>query len=147
MTRLYTLKEASAQLRKSPEWLWNWLQSHPDCYILAGRDVLFSEDDLLRIVAYWAQGRSRGRPALATDPLAPAKRAEALYALIRKKKPRRSGRYMRPEAAEALAEKKKAAARRKRIPKISVSTPKGDRRVPDPRRGPNAPRIRIHPRG
>jgi hypothetical protein len=159
--RLYTLKEAVPILRKSEEWLRDWLREHPDCCLKAGRDILVSEADLERIVAYWQDESLRRagwkvpkRTAQTTDELTLEQKLARLRELgvgsKRKRSPRRSNPIGAAEALEDIlqveAEKKKATAKRKRIPKISVSTPAGDRREPDPRRGPNAPRIRIHPR-
>ena len=66
-----TLAEAASKLRKSPRWLWDWLDKNPrdgfdrPFYRLAGRTRLFSEGDVARIFEALPCPSVSGRPAKA----------------------------------------------------------------------------------
>lgn len=66
MSAFLTIKEAAAELRKTPRWLQDWLRTNPvDCvgtpyFTKIGRDKLFSQSDISRIAgAFREQTRCR----------------------------------------------------------------------------------------
>jgi len=55
MSRVSTIEEAAARLRKTKRWLMEWLRSHPadpdgePYYTPVGRDKIFHDQDIARI--------------------------------------------------------------------------------------------------
>jgi hypothetical protein len=77
MTRVFTLAEAAAELRKSKRWLQEWLSKHPvdetgtPFYVPMGRSKTFDEADISRIRAFMREEERRRLSSIGVARAAP----------------------------------------------------------------------------
>jgi hypothetical protein len=77
MTRVFTLAEAAAELRKSKRWLQEWLSKHPvdetgtPFYVPMGRSKTFEEADISRIRAFMREEERRRLSSIGVARAAP----------------------------------------------------------------------------